>query len=227
MTATDLRRSGPRQTGMKSLAGGLAFVCLVLFLLAIEQKHAVAAWTTLREEAVPAARRVADWTGQMASGEAGGLGGLKSALADDDNPRTAGATDTVLAGEFGPADETTRAALGGAVFAGAGVRFDTGDSFRTAPLRIAAGREYFVFGQTFADRLDAPADAQIELRRILPATRGEPVRASALCGGEAPALIALLHRRDRVDLMLFRAPARPGPDAPVASFCGAWRLKAR
>jgi hypothetical protein len=173
MTATDLRRSGPRQTGMKSLAGGLAFVCLVLFLLAIEQKHAVAAWTTLREEAVPAARRVADWTGQMASGEAGGLGGLKSALADDDNPRTAGATDTVLAGEFGP------------------------------------------------------ADAQIELRRILPATRGEPVRASALCGGEAPALIALLHRRDRVDLMLFRAPARPGPDAPVASFCGAWRLKAR
>lgn len=227
MTVAEIRRAAPRQTGLKSLAGGLAFVCLVLFLLAIEQKQAVAAWAALRDDAVPAARRVADWAGRMASGEAEGLGGLKAAFADDGNPLVAEATDAVLAGEFGPADETARAALGGAVFAGAEVRFDTGDGFRTTPLRIAAGREHFVFGQTFADRLDALADAQIELRRIVPATRGEPVKPSALCGGEAPALMALLHRRDRVDLMLFRAPARLGPDAPVATFCGAWRLKAR
>lgn len=227
MTVAEVRRSAPRQTGMKRLAGGLALVCLVLFLLAVEQKQAVAAWGALRDEAVPVARRVGDWVGRMASGEAEGLGDLKAALADDDNPLVAEATDAVLAGEFGPADETARAALGGAVFAGAEVRFDTGDSFGTTPLRIAAGREHFVFGQTFADRLDAPADAQIELRRIVPATRDEPVRPSALCGGEPPAVIALLHRRDHVDLMLFRAPARPGPDAPVAAFCGAWRLKAR
>ncbi len=227
MTVAELRRTAPRQTGMKSLAGGLVFVCLVLFLLAIEQKQAVAAWETVRDDAAPAARRVADWAGRLGSGDAEGLTGLKAALADDGNPLVAGATDAVLAGEFGPADETARAALGGATFTGAVVRFDTGESFRTSPLRIAAGREHFIFGQTFAERLDAPADAQIELRRIVPAARGEPVRTSPLCGGETPGLIALLHRRDRVDLMLFRAPARLGPDAPVATLCGAWRLQAR
>ena len=227
MTVADIRRPAPRQTGMKSLAGGLAFVCLVLFLLAIEQKHAVAAWRTLRTEAAPAARRVADWAGRLGSGEAEGLAGLKSALAHDDAPLAAAVEDAILAGEFAPADEAARAALGGVSFAGPAIRFDTGESFRTAPLRIAAGREHFVFGQTFADRLDAPADAQIELRRIVPATRGEPIRDSALCGDQPPALVALLHRRGRVDLMLFRAPARLGPDAPVSRLCGVWRLEAR
>jgi hypothetical protein len=227
MTVAEARSTAPRQTGLKSLAGGLAFVCLVLFLLAIEQKQAVAAWTAIRDDAAPAARRVADWAGQLVSGQGEGLTGLKSALADDGNPSVAASTDAVLAGEFGPADEAARAALGGATFAGALVRFDTGETFRTAPLRIAAGREHFVFGQTFADRLEAPADAQIEIRRIIPATRAEPVKPSALCEGQAPDMIALLHRRDRVDLMLFRAPARLGPDAPVATLCGAWRLKAR
>ena len=227
MTVAELRRTAPRQTGLKSLAGGLAFLCLVLFLLAIEQKQAVAAWETLRDEAAPAARRVADWAGRLGSGEAEGLGGLQSAITDDGNPLLATAGDTVLAGEFGPADEAARAALGGVTLAGATFRFDTGDSFHTSPLRIAAGREHFAFGQTFAERLDAAGDAQIELRRVVPISRGDPVKTSALCGDQPPALVALLHRRDRVDLMLFRAPARLGPDAPVASLCGAWRLKAR
>lgn len=227
MTVAEFRRAAPRQTGMKRLAGGLAFLCLVLFLLAVEQKQVVAAWETLRDDAAPAAGRVADWASRLPSGEADGMTGLKAALADDGNPLVAASTDAVLAGEFGPADETARAAIGGATFAGAMVRFDTGDSFRTTPLRIAAGREHFVFGQTFADRLEARADAQIELRRIIPVTPDEPAKPSALCGGETPGLIALLHRRDRVDLMLFRAPARLGPDAPVTALCGAWRLKAR
>jgi hypothetical protein len=227
MTVAQIRTTGPRQTGLKGLAGALAFLCLVLFLLAIEQKQAVAAWAVVRDEAAPAVGRVADWAGRLVSGKGDGMNGLKAALADDGNPLVAASTDAVLAGEFGPADEAARAALGGATFAGAMVRFDTGDSFRTSPLRIAAGRDHFVFGQTFADRLEAPADAQIELRRIIPVSRGEPVKPSALCGGATPGLIALLHRRDRVDLMLFRAPARLGPDAPVATLCGVWRLKAR
>jgi len=227
MTVADLRRSAPRQTGMKSLAGGLALLCLVLFLMAVEQKQAVAAWESLRDDAAPAAGRVADWAGRLASGESEGLTGLKTALVDRRAPPAAAPTDAVLAGEFGPADEIARAALGGATFAGATVRFDTGESFQTFPLRIAAGREHFVFGQTFADRFDAPADAQIELRRIVPAAAGAPVKSSPLCGGGTPGVIALLHRHDRVDLMLFRARARLGPDAPVAALCGAWRLKAR
>ena len=144
MTVVAVRRIAPRQAGMKGLAGALAFLCLVLCLLAIEQKQALAASTKIREDAVP-----------------------------------------------------------------------------------AAGREHFVFGQTFAGRLKAPANAQIELRRIIPVTRGEPVKRSTLCGGDVPGLVALLHRRDRVDLMLFRAAARPGSEAPVADLCGVWRLRAR
>ena len=227
MTAAEPRNTGPRQRDMKGLAGALALLCLVLFLLAIEQKQAVQAWRTVREEAGPVLDGLAGWIGRLPTGQADGLEGLKAAMTDDGNPLVAAPSDTLLRGEFSPADETTRAALGGATFAAAMVRFDTGDTFRTTPLRIAAGREHFVFGQTFADRLEASGDAQIELRRIIPVTRGEPVKPSALCGGETPDLIALLHRRDRVDLMLFRAPARPGPDAPVTSLCGAWRLKAR
>lgn len=226
MTASELP-TAPRQTGLKGLVGALALLCLVLFLLAVEQKQAVAAWAAIRDDAAPAAGRVVDWAGQLPSGDADGLNGLKAALADDDNPLGAAAADAKLVGEFSPADEPTRAALGGATFAAAMVRFDTGDSFRTSPLRIAAGRESFVFGQTFADRLEAPADAQIELRRIVPVTRRQPVKPSALCGGETPGVIAVLHRRDRVDLMLFRAPARLGPDAPVSGLCGVWRFRAR
>lgn len=227
MSVAQVRSPAPRQTGLRSLAGGLAFLCLVLFLLAIEQKQAVAAWKTLRDEAAPAAGRVADWAGRLASGETEGLTGLKEAIADDGNPRAAASGDAVLAGEFGPADDIARATLGGATFAGARIRLDTGESFRTTPLRIAAGRDHFVFGQTFADRLEAPVDAQIELRRIIPSSPGEAVKPSPLCSGDTPGLVALLHRRDRVDLMLFRAGARPGPDAPVATLCGAWRLRAR
>ena len=227
MTAAELRSTGPRQTGMKGLAGGLAFLCLVLFLLAIEQKQAVEAWRTVREEAGPVIGGLADWVGRLPSGEADGMDGLKAAIADDGNPLVAAPTDTLLIGEFGPADETTRAAFGGATVAGAVVRCDTGDSFRTTPLRIAAGRESFVFGQTFSGRLDAPADAQIELRRIIPVTRGQAVEPSPLCGGRTPGVIALLHRRDRVDLMLFPAPARLGPDAPVSGLCGVWSFRAR
>lgn len=156
MTVAGIRSTAPRQTGLKSLAGALALPCLVLFLLAIGTKTGRGCWAAVRDEAAPAAGRVADWAGRLASGEGDGLTGLKSAIADDGNPRVAAATDAVLAGEFGPADETARAALGGATFAGAEGRFDTGDSFRTSPLRIAAGRDHFVFGQTFADQLDAP-----------------------------------------------------------------------
>src|SRR5688500_14483818 len=126
MTVADIRRTAPRQTGMKSLAGGLAFVCLVLFLLTLEQRPAVAACRPLRTDAAPPAGTVADWAGRLASGDAEGLPGLKSALAPADAPLSAGAGDAMLAGEFGPADEAARAALGGVTFSGAAIRFDTG-----------------------------------------------------------------------------------------------------
>lgn len=228
MSASAQSRPAPRQTGMKSLAGGLAFLCLTLFLLAIEQKQAVEAWRALREDAVPAAGRTIDWAVQGLSGEASGVDGLKQAVVGTGGLAAAALeTDSVLSGEFAPADAETRNAVGAVSFVGAAVRFESGDSLRTAPLRIAAGRERYSFSQTFAGRLGAPEDAQIELRRIVPASRAEPVAPTALCGGRTPGVIALLHRRDRVDLMLFRARAVVGPEAPADALCGHWRFHAR
>lgn len=217
----------PRQTGLKRLAGALTFLCLVLFLLAVENRQAVEAWRALRDEALPAAGRVADWAGRLPSGAADGLSGLKAAVAAAPETFAADPADAVLAGEFGPADEATRAAVGAVAFVGAEVTFDAGETFNTRPLRIAAGREAFVGGQTFADRLDAPADAQIELRQIVPAARNQPVPVSASCGGATPGVVALLHRRDRVDMMVFRARTIVGPDAPSSTLCGVWSFRRR
>jgi len=215
-----------RQTGLKRLAAALGFLCLVLFLLAIENRHAIEAWRTLRDEAVPAAGRIADWAARLQSGEADGLSGLKTAVTTNPRVATADPRDLVLAGEFGPADEATRVATGAVAFVGADLRFDGGVVLHTKPLRIAAGREAFVAGQSFADRWDAPADAQIELRRIVPKARNRPVAAFPPCGG-APGVVALLHRQDRVDMMVFRERTVVGPDAPPAAVCGVWSFRKR
>ena len=222
MTAVPARS----QSAMKRLAGALSFVCLVLFLLAIEQKHTVAAWETLREEAGPAVRRLADWAGRLPSGAADGLEGLKSAVAGADGPAAAApGSNAILKGEYGPADEPTRAAAGSLTFLGAEIRLENGDTLRTRPLRIAAARESYSADQTFAARLNAPADAQIELREVVAPTRGQPAPV-VLCGGEPAGVVALLHRRDRVDLMLFRVRT-VGPDTPPAALCGVWSFTAR
>lgn len=217
----------PRQTGLKRLAAALAVLCLVLFLLAIENRHAVGAWRVLRDEAAPAARRVADWAARLPSGSAGGLSGLKAAVATDPRILTADARDVVLMGEFGSADEATRVATGAVAFVGADLRFDSGDIFHTQPLRIAAAQETFIAGQTFARRWNAPADAQIELRRIVPEARDRPVAKSAACGGAAPGVVALLHRQDRLDMMVFRARTVVGPGASSTALCGFWSFRQR
>ena len=218
--------TAPSQTAMKRLAGALSFVCLVLFLLAIEQKQTVAAWEGLRAGAGPVLRGVVDWAGRLPSGAADGLDGLKTAVAGEDRPLAAEPGSTaVLRGEYRPADDVTRAAVGALAFVGAEMRFENGERLRTRPLRIAAGGDAFAPGQTFAARLDAPADAQIELREVVAPVRGQA--ASGLCGEEAAGTVALLHRGARVDLMLFRAGAAVGPDASRSALCGVWSFTAR
>ena len=217
------------QTAMKRLAGALSLVCLVLFLLAIEQRHTVAIWETLRDEAVPAARRVAGWTARLpseASAGLNGLSGLKTAAAGEAALLAASPDASMdLKGEYGPADEAARAPPGALSVAGAELRLENGDVLRTRPLRIAAGGDVFGSGQTFARRLNAPAGSQIELREVVPPPGVRTVPPLKLCGGEAAVVAALLHRRDRLDLMLFRAA--PGADAPAGNLCGVWSFTAR
>ncbi len=215
------------QTAMKRLAGALSFVCLVLFLLAIEQKHTVAAWEMLRDETGPAMRRVAEWAGRLPSGAADGIRGLRTAVAGE--PRLLAAepgSTVILQGEYRPADEATRAVTGSLALVGAELRFENGEILRTRPLRIASGHEAFAPGQAFADRLNAPADAQIELREVLNASSGQMPARSGLCGGEPVGVAALLHRRDREDLMLFRSRT-VGSDTPPTALCGLWSFTAR
>lgn len=225
MTAvTHAGRSAPRQRGLKGLAGVLFFVCLVLFLLAIEQRQAVEAWRAVRDDVLPAAGRLFDWA---AGGAEDGISGMKDAARGDGGPLGASPEDILLVGEFAPADDATRQATGTAAFAGAMIRFESGDALRTRPVRIAAGREGFVAGQTFAQRLEAQPDAQIEIRQVIapPGARTPPP--SPLCGGQAPGAAALLHRRDRVQVMIFRERTIVGPDAPATALCGVWSYRKR
>ena len=215
------------QTAMKRLAGVLSFVCLVLFLLAIEQRQTVAAWEAVRHEAGPAAHRAADWAGRLPSAAADAFDGLKAAARGEARPVAARrGSDAILSGEYGPADAATREAAGSLTFAAAELRFETGESLRTRPLRIAFGRDAWAPGQTFAARLDAPVDAQIELREVVPLARGQAAAAISLCGGEPAGAAALVHRGSRVDLMLFRT-ATVGPGTPPSALCGVWRFTAR
>ncbi|MDQ8029593.1 MAG: hypothetical protein REJ23_12780 [Brevundimonas sp.] len=226
MTATPVNRNPNRGAGvLKGLAGTLGFVCLVLFLMAIEQKQAMDAWAAVRDGTGPAIGRLADWAKRGASD---GIEGLKTATAGGDAPDAAASRAQVLAGEFRAADDATRDSVGDAAFTGALIRLERGEAFRTRPLRIAAGEEVFSAArQTFADALDARADAQIELRQIVPHERSQAVPASALCDGQTPGMVALLHRQDRVEMMIFRDRTIVGPDASADALCGVWRFRKR
>jgi hypothetical protein len=226
MTAATLNRSKSRSNrGLKGLAGVLGFVCIVLFLMAIEQKQAVAAWAAVRDGAAPAVRRIFNWA---ADGASDGLDGLKTAAVGTDGPLSATPNAVVLAGEFGPADDATRETVGSATFTGAMIRLERGEALRTRPLRIAKGSEAFnSLRETFATTLGAREDAQIELRAVIPADRQAAVPPSSLCKGAAPGVVAILHRRDHVELMIFRERTIVGGEAPADALCGIWRFRAR
>jgi hypothetical protein len=217
------------QTVLKRLAGVLALVCMVLFLLAIEQKHAVAAWEAVRSGAGPTATRVADWAGGLPPKAADAFEGLGSMVARQTASwsGTRGAAQPgearaeAVAGEAAPAVDP-----GGLTMVRAELRFGNGEVLQTRPLRIAWGRDAFAPGQTFAARLNLPADAQIELREVVAPARGRPIPASALCSGEPVRAAAVLQGRDRVQLMLFRTRTI-GPTAPPDALCGVWSFPAR
>ncbi|RZJ37013.1 MAG: hypothetical protein EON86_17840, partial [Brevundimonas sp.] len=171
MTATPVKRAKDRSNrGLKGLAGVLFLVCMVLFLMAIEQKQAVEAWAAVRDEAAPTVSRIVAWA---ADGASDGVDGLKTAAAGAPDRRPTATPDAViLAGEFGPADDVTRETVGSATFTGATIRLERGETLRTRPLRIVPGDQaYNSLGETFAARLNARPDAQIELRAVVPNLR--------------------------------------------------------
>lgn len=183
---------------MNRLAGVLAIVCAVLLVLAFDEGGARAAYETVRDRAVPMAERVI--------ARAGG----RSAR---DTAAPAAGVYPVIIGEFRPKGETP---LGAIRFEGALVRLEDGIVWRTTPHRIAYGRE------AWAAEFKAGAEAQIEVRRIVPVAGSHAVGASAACGGAVPGWLALLPRRDRLDLMLFRDGPAPGTTDSAGALCGRW-----
>ncbi|MFJ6025271.1 hypothetical protein ACIQC9_11835 [Brevundimonas sp. NPDC092305] len=195
-TSQTRRPREPSRRGMRLLAAGLTVVCIIELLFAFEQTHAMAAWRAARDIPAPQLDRL--WSNAASS-----LGIAPPLRADH--------ADIPLAGAFSAVDPEQ--ALSGVAFDGAVIRPASEEPWRTEPLRIASGSEPSGDGQTFARRLRAAPDAQIELRRIVDAS------ASPLCGGQSPISAALLHRGSRVDLMLFRSGAK--------SLCGTWTFEAR
>lgn len=226
MTAlSPTRRSGPSQMGLKILASVLTVVCGVLFLLAIEQKQMIEAWAAVRDGAAPMAQRASDWVSSTAQG---GASRLTRAVEGRPPPMTATPTDVALAGEFLPVEGPSTGTTDPVIFDGGHINLGSGEILRTRPLRIAAGREVFLEdGQTFAGRLDAADDAQIELRQVVAPEGRRRIAPASLCGDAAPGAVALLHRRDQVDMMIFRERTIIGPDAPVSALCGVWTFHAR
>ncbi len=213
--SSDLR---PRRIGMKILTAVLTTVCAIELLIAFEQIRPPSEWRVA--SSAPAMPDLS-----IPTFDPGGwASGVRVRAAEVLWPRPvirADAADAALTGRFvatGP-----DATLAAAAFEGALMRLDE-EALRTRPWRIALGRDGAVQGQTFARRLAAAPDAQIELRQVMPVEDGATVAASPLCAGGIPGAVALLHRQQQVDLMLFRAGVTPGPDAPASAVCGVWTL---
>jgi len=212
------RHAQPRRRGMKVLAALLSTVCALELLIAFE--HIPLRGFGLPQMAMPSAPRLAlDGLGEGVSARLSALGERARELAWAAPVLEAGAVDIPLRGAFSATGETSASVA----FEGALVRLsDT--TWRTQPIRIAAGEEAYAAGETFARRLAAAPDAQIELRRIVPNDTADEaeVAPSPLCGGDRPGVLALLHRSGQVDLMLFRDGVMPGPTADAAGVCGVW-----
>ena len=213
----------PPHTGLKRLAAALGVLCTALLLLATENRFAVEAVRALETGVGAVGQRAARLAGDLPSRAAEGVASVTEVLPFA-APVAAAPEDVVLAGEFVTVDGATPGLV---AFAAAEVRFGSGETWRTQPLRIAAGSDRFDGSQTFARRLKARADAQIELRRIVPATADGAVSSTPLCGGATPGSMALLHRGAQVDVMLFHAGASPGPDAQPGRLCGVWTFQRR
>lgn len=131
----------------------------------------------------------------------------------------------VLTGTWRAADDATRAGPGDVTFTAAQIAFTRGGSLRSAPLRIARGADAWARGRTLQSDLGARPDEQVELRRVVAPAGSAQVAASPLCGGQPPAALALLQRRDEVRLLLISRGGTLGAAGDPARLCGVWRWR--
>lgn len=226
MSAVAARMIQPvSQAAVAAWTAVVAVVCAVLFLLAIEQRQAVETWHGLRHAVVSLAEGVSA-TPMSSITVPAPARRWSDFLPTFSSAPSADPGDVVLAGTFraegGDADRMSQV-----TFDGSRLHLASGVTLRTEPLRIYAGRDLAIKGESFARRLEARPDAQIETRRFVPVTGAKAVATLAACRGEPPSSMALLYRQDRVDLMIYRRGAEPGARTPPAAVCGTWTLRAQ
>lgn len=202
----------PARNWLMPLNAVLAVVCAVLFLLAIEQRQALEVWQAVRSAVVSMFERNGGWIDE-------GVARLASARPA---PTAPDAVDVVLSGAFVSEGPETSVEV---VFQHQDIRFDTGPTLHTRPWRITTAGETRVEGRTLAERFNTVPEAQIEWRQVEAATADEAEAAAGLCAGTAPERLAILHRADRVDLLLFAAGSASLDE--MTAPCGDWRLRAR
>lgn len=147
------------------------------------------------------------------------------------NPDLGGTPDLGALALTGTAVAVSNSAMsitGDVTFDGAAVRFEEGIELVTAPERISlTTAAHDETGQTWAQLLQAPDDAQVEIRRVVSQSVSDPARNGGLCGSdEAPAetgYIALIHEGEDLMMAAFMAGEAPGPSAPENALCGTFR----
>lgn len=133
-----------------------------------------------------------------------------------------------LTGTATAISNTAMSITGDVTFDGATIRFEQGIELVTAPERISlTTAAYDETGQTWAQLLQAPEDAQVEIRRVVSQSVSDSARNGGLCGSvEAPAetgYVALIHTGEDLMMAAFAAGETPGPSAPETALCGAYR----
>ena len=133
-----------------------------------------------------------------------------------------------LTGTATAVSNTAMSITGDATFAGATIHFEEGIELVTAPERISlTTAAYDGTGQTWAQLLQAPEDAQVEIRRVVSQSVSDRARNDGLCGSaEAPAetgYVALIHEGEDLMMAAFMAGEAPGPSAPETALCGTYR----
>ena len=134
---------------------------------------------------------------------------------------TSSAGDVVLAGEYEPLDDRTREVAGLTTFLGAEIRLETGGALKTRPHRIMSGEATLVRGATYAQALDLPADAQVEVREVVSGAAPGP------CGGASVGWLALVQTGDTVRILPVRGRTPPGETLDPAAPCPILSLKKR
>jgi hypothetical protein len=133
----------------------------------------------------------------------------------------------VLIGRYKAASDNARAVTGDVDIERAGLAFASGAILYTRVLEPRRAHELIAEGgDSYAAAALGPSDLIIELRRVTQQTLREG--AQGLCGGDAPAYIALAYeaRAADVTLLVFAGEEPPGPRATRSRLCATYAYAA-